>query len=284
MCRREVSTLLETKIPNWTSKKTLWGFTLIELLVVIAIIALLTSILVPALSKAKAQTKAAICLSNLHQWGVVMQMYTADNNGCFMHTMGHGSYASLSNPDLKVYYINDDLLLCPMATKTYEQGGRNPFAAWRSPEPNDPLGSPPCSYGINNWIRTEALGGGREDWLMWKTPNVKQAAYIPMVLDCAAYQNATPWHKDEPPEYDGHWEWGTNDDEMRYVCINRHFNYMNGAFCDFAARRIGLKELWELKWHRNWYKGTGDTPDYNPPVAWDEPAHWMYGMKDYAFQ
>ena len=234
----------------------LTGFTLIELLVVVAIIALLMSILLPALNKAKAQTKAAICLSNLHQWGVVMKLYTGDNNGRFMRTQGYARYASLSNPDLKFYYKNNKLLLCPMATKLYapDGEGRNPFAAWRSPDPCDPLGSPACSY----------------------------AAHIPMVVDCAAYQNATPWHDDIPPEYDGHWVQNTNADEMRYVCLNRHFKHINSVFCDFSARNIGLKELWELKWHRNWYKGTGDTPDYNPPVAWDDPAHWMYGMKDYA--
>ena len=81
------------------------GFTLIELLVVVSIITLLVSILVPALSKAKAQTKAATCLSNLHQWGIIIKMYTQDNNGRFMRTQGYERYASLSNPDLKVYYI-----------------------------------------------------------------------------------------------------------------------------------------------------------------------------------
>jgi len=259
------------------------GFTLIELLVVIAIIALLMSILTPALSRAKAQTKAAMCLSNLHQWGIVFKLYTSNNNDRFMTDMGYGTYASLSRPELKVYYIDDKLLLCPMATKTYEKGAQNPFAAWPSPETKDPLGSPPCSYGINNWIRTEAMGGGRIDRLMWRTPNVKGASRVPMVVDCAAYENATPWHDDEPPEYDGQVEWNTNADEMRYVCLNRHNKAINGVFCDFSARKIGLKELWELWWHRNWYEGAGTVPDYNPPAAWNNPDHWMYGMKDYAY-
>ena len=56
------------------------GFTLIELLVVIAIIALLLSILMPALTKAKNQAQRVICKSQLHQAGLGIVMYASENN------------------------------------------------------------------------------------------------------------------------------------------------------------------------------------------------------------
>jgi prepilin-type N-terminal cleavage/methylation domain-containing protein len=64
------------------------GFTLIELLVVIAIIALLMSILIPALRNVRNQAKSSVCMSNLHEWALIFNMYTGDNDGFF----GEGCY------------------------------------------------------------------------------------------------------------------------------------------------------------------------------------------------
>jgi prepilin-type N-terminal cleavage/methylation domain-containing protein len=57
------------------------GFTLIELLVVVSIIAVLASLLLPAIGMVRAQARTATCLSNLRQLGIGLMTYINDNDG-----------------------------------------------------------------------------------------------------------------------------------------------------------------------------------------------------------
>ena len=76
---------------NAASSRHVKGFTLIELLVVISIIALLVSILLPALSMAREAGRAAVCVSNLRQLGLIMHLYAADHDNRFVRsTEGSG--------------------------------------------------------------------------------------------------------------------------------------------------------------------------------------------------
>ena len=88
------------------------GFTLVELLVVIGIIALLIAILLPTLSRAREQSKAAVCLSNLRQIGIGVVMYANANRGCFPQNSHRGADQSWLET-LYPFGINPAVRLCP---------------------------------------------------------------------------------------------------------------------------------------------------------------------------
>src|SRR5258707_9769722 len=76
------------------------AFTLIELLVVIAIIAILAAILLPALSRAKAQAQSVRCKSNLRQISFALNMYVAD-----AHKYPYGSFSPDGSPRLTIWWV-----------------------------------------------------------------------------------------------------------------------------------------------------------------------------------
>jgi hypothetical protein len=105
--------------------------------------------------------------------------------------------------------------------------------------------------------QTQYIFGRPTAW-NWRTANVDGADNIPL-LTGAQWLDAWPDATDEVPNYDGEaWQHYASYSHMVRVCINRHSGCVNSAFLDGSARKVPLKCLWKLKWHRRF------NPDHGP--------------------
>jgi len=220
-------------------------------------------------SSGRRRAKEFVCLSNLLRWGPIFQAFTNDNNGYFPKR-GYGDFPGMVEWPVafESYYKNPKLLLCPEATKTPDEGGRNPFMAWEYDETRLFV----SSYCINNWVSNETYSLKGVVNGFWRTPHVKDASRAPILLD-GQWKDADPLPTDDPPEHEGDL-WTPNAQEIRRVCVNRHNGGVNGLFLDFSARKVGLKELWEIWWYQGWPedRAAAGTPVWPP---------WMENFKDY---
>lgn len=264
------------------------GFTLIELLVVIAIIAVLMAILMPALRRVREQANMLKCMGNLKQWNIIASMYTEENDGKFwdseQDTPGYW-FPRYLEPRLKSWKTNK-LWFCPSAKKPIidENGVQVPtfniFNAWGI-FTGDRLGPDGIagSYGINGYCliprgRTEYEGGVSVE-NGWKTAGAHGSNNVPWFIEALRFDLwPLPTHAPATNEFEA---WSGNN--MARTCINRHQGFLNAAFMDWSVRKVGLKELWTLKWHKT-FNTSGPWTQAGGVDASNWPL-WMKRFQEY---
>jgi len=237
---------------------------LIELLVVIAIIALLMSILMPTLERVRRQARGVGCKSNLHQWGLIFAMYTQDNDAYFYSGLLVSFGRDVAHGDwwrecLRPMSKDKKMWLCPTARKHRSAAdlsamaiATNPFDAWRVPVSH---GGDVGSYAPNGWMcnppadMSSLWGRGPMEYY-WRTHQVRGTHNIPVFTE-SWWVDGWPRHTDEPFELGDRTPLlGPNNHEMQRLCVNRHGGAQHFLFADWSARKVSIKQLWTLKWHR----------------------------------
>jgi prepilin-type N-terminal cleavage/methylation domain-containing protein len=263
------------------------AFTLIELLVVIAIIALLMAILMPALAHARKQARTIACRARLRQWGPIWHMYCSDNDGYFPSgnlnvNWPRGEWIITLRG---LYQTKSDIVRCPMATKRMPSGAEygGPFNTYVMGTGGTGNLQEEGSYGQNNWLfnppaSVKDIQGRPAEW-HWRGINVKGVNRIPVFAD-TMWRGGGPYAsgpRGDPPQSNG--QWSGADAEMKHFCINRHDGITNFLFLDWTVRAVGIKELWTLKWHKEFdTRGRWTLAAGIGPSDWPD---WMRSFRDY---
>lgn len=228
------------------------GFTLIELLVVVSIIALLVSILLPALSKARRQAKVVVCLSNQHSIYVAVVLYANDYRDFLPGNYDGPDFAGWQTLDR--YYIqcnglrnhgflfpyigdNPEVLWCPA-------GHRWPYESWRTYR-DDPAYSQYSTYSLRALTSSDyqRLSGRKSVHSAMLADTCTEVNYMDMPGATGAYRYDTvglafaAWHWDvyNTLYYAGHAVSLRYSDEMLlYGIYGFPWQYDNTSFWDYA--------------------------------------------------
>ena len=236
------------------------AFTLIELLVVIAIIAILLGILLPSLRRVQMSSKSVVCQAHLGTWAKAFVMYTNESDSFFPSVMvGSGGLYGQWAVALKPYYGEElRMWFCPLATKAYIHQTKEPYAAWvfDASQTGDLRPGDYGSYGINAWIYnlTKDVNGNGTSTIFshkyaWKNTSARTPGNVPIFGDCM-WRGGFPEDDDTPQMVEEN-RLIDDGESMRYFNLSRHGDATNLIFMDFSVRKVPLKQLWRLKWNRN---------------------------------
>lgn len=267
---------------------------MVELLVVIAVIAVLVSLILPAIHRAKRRARKTNCTSNLKQWAVMWNVFTSDNDGNFSTGRSSGfprgewvwalSSAYMEKPSLlkcpeatwrRARNRNEEVRLRPdMQESAYAYYG-GPSTCYSYPA-NPEIEPTPgtfwsSSYGLNSWAyNVEGTLQGRLPEFHWRTLDIGwETSEVPLFAD-AMWRGGGPDtilpDKFEPPTVHG--EWTGVGSESKHFSIKRHGNGINILFFDGSIRSTKKPiDVYSFKWHNRydtdaWKTNLSQFPDW----------------------
>ncbi len=228
--------------------RRLGAFTLIELLVVISIIAVLLSILMPALKAAKKRTEAVLCQSNLRQVGIAANLYAEAYDNYVPRGTGGSSYLwfelflpFLGHERTEDDYRNVKIFRC----KSFPRTGTGRFGV--------PNSRQTICYVINGWSPSGASVSSPTKMSKFRRPN----STIYLADNEAGYWRPVIEERSDPGIMrcdifnPGHLPTSDSDDVTtgRRIARQRHRDGCNALFADWHTSWVPAEDMTESMWH-----------------------------------